>query len=96
MTCKARKINKLFGYEYDPVTLKKFDGIEGYMVNRVTCSADRISKLTNSQIVEQVKSNEVNSDDDNDSSDPEEQNKDNSSNLDTNQINTSEEVQRVK
>ncbi|CAB5365872.1 uncharacterized protein OCT59_020056 [Rhizophagus irregularis] len=23
MTCKARKVNKLFGYEYDPVTLKK-------------------------------------------------------------------------
>ncbi|CAG8715215.1 17856_t:CDS:2, partial [Racocetra fulgida] len=26
MTCKARKINKLFGYEYDPVTLKKNKG----------------------------------------------------------------------
>ncbi|PKK56027.1 hypothetical protein RhiirC2_830368, partial [Rhizophagus irregularis] len=25
MTCKARKINKLFGYEYDPVSLKKID-----------------------------------------------------------------------
>ncbi|CAI2187892.1 3935_t:CDS:2, partial [Funneliformis geosporum] len=24
-TCKARKINKLFSYEYDPVTLKKID-----------------------------------------------------------------------
>ncbi|CAI2190440.1 8737_t:CDS:2, partial [Funneliformis geosporum] len=23
MTCKARKINKLFGYKYDPITLKK-------------------------------------------------------------------------
>ncbi|PKY58271.1 hypothetical protein RhiirA4_429590, partial [Rhizophagus irregularis] len=59
MTCKARKINKLFGYEYDPVTLKRIDGIAGYMVNRVTCSADRISKLTNPQIeyiIEQVKS----------------------------------------
>src|ERR1041384_6701597 len=59
MTCKARKINKLFGYEYDPVTLKKIDGITGYMVNRVTCSADKISRLTNPQIdyiIEQVKS----------------------------------------
>ncbi|RIA87797.1 hypothetical protein C1645_807128 [Glomus cerebriforme] len=25
MICKARKINKLFGYKYDPVTLKKID-----------------------------------------------------------------------
>ncbi|RGB30243.1 hypothetical protein C1646_765576 [Rhizophagus diaphanus] len=24
-TCKTRKINKLFGFEYDPVTLKKID-----------------------------------------------------------------------
>ncbi|PKC51849.1 hypothetical protein RhiirA1_482839 [Rhizophagus irregularis] len=58
-TSRARKINKLFGFEYDPVTLKKIDGIPGYMVNRVTCSADRISKLTNPQIeyiIEQVKS----------------------------------------
>jgi hypothetical protein len=50
MTCKARKINKLFGYEYDFVTLKKIDGIAEYMVNRITCNADRISKLTNPQI----------------------------------------------
>ncbi|GES94129.1 hypothetical protein GLOIN_2v1806926 [Rhizophagus clarus] len=58
-TCKARKINKLFGYEYDPVTLKKIDGIPGYMVNRITCSADSISRLTNPQIdyiIEQVNS----------------------------------------
>jgi hypothetical protein len=27
MTCNARKINKLFGYEYDPETLKKINGI---------------------------------------------------------------------
>ena len=27
MTCRARKINKLFGYEYDPVTLKEIKGI---------------------------------------------------------------------
>jgi len=32
MTCRARKINKLFGYEYDPVTLKKIKGIGGYIV----------------------------------------------------------------
>ncbi|CAG8538564.1 6352_t:CDS:2 [Ambispora gerdemannii] len=50
MTCKARKINKLFGYEYDPVTLKKINGIGWHMVNRVTCSADSISRLTNPQI----------------------------------------------
>ncbi len=24
---KARKINKLFGYDYDPITLKKIKGI---------------------------------------------------------------------
>ncbi|CAI2188616.1 20229_t:CDS:1, partial [Funneliformis geosporum] len=58
MTCRARKINKLFGYEYDPVTLKKIDGMPGYMVNRVTCNAYSISKLTNPQIqyiIDQVK-----------------------------------------
>ncbi len=47
---KARKINKLFGYEYDSVTLKKINDIAGYMVNWITCNADRILKLTNSQI----------------------------------------------
>ena len=59
MTCKARKINKLFGYRYDPVTLKKIKGIPGYMVQRVTCNADKISRLTNPQInyiIEQVNS----------------------------------------
>ncbi len=50
MICKARKINKLFGYEYDSVTLKKINDIAGYMVNWITCNADRILKLTNSQI----------------------------------------------
>ncbi|PKB93417.1 hypothetical protein RhiirA5_484006, partial [Rhizophagus irregularis] len=61
---RARKINKLFGFEYDPVTLEKIDGIPGYMVNRVTCSADRISKLTNPQIeyiIDQVKSKTITS-----------------------------------
>ncbi|RIB00668.1 hypothetical protein C2G38_2150772 [Gigaspora rosea] len=64
MTCKARKINKLFGYEYDPVTLKKNKGIGWYMVQRVTCSADRISRLTNPQIeyiIKQVKSKTITS-----------------------------------
>ena len=59
MTCKARKINKLFGFEYDTVSLKKNKGIPGYMVQRVTCSADKISRLTNPQInyiIEQVNS----------------------------------------
>src|SRR5207248_1575573 len=54
----------LFGFEYDPVILKKIDGIPGYMVNQVTCSADRISKLTNPQIeyiIEQVKSKMITS-----------------------------------
>ncbi|CAB4421863.1 unnamed protein product [Rhizophagus irregularis] len=63
MTCKARKINKLFGYEYDPVSLEKNNGIGWRMIHRVTCSADSISRLTNPQIkyiVDQVKSKTVN------------------------------------
>ena len=32
MTYKARKINKLFGYRYDPITLKKIKSIPEYMV----------------------------------------------------------------
>ena len=28
ITSKARKINKLFGYDYDLITLKKIKGIE--------------------------------------------------------------------
>ncbi|RHZ75720.1 hypothetical protein Glove_212g55 [Diversispora epigaea] len=31
MTCKARKVNKLFGYEYDLVILKKINDIRWYM-----------------------------------------------------------------
>ncbi|GBC07839.1 hypothetical protein RclHR1_07720003 [Rhizophagus clarus] len=54
MTCKARKINKIFGYEYDPVSLEKNNGIGWGMIHRVTCSADSISKLTNSQIIEYI------------------------------------------
>ncbi|EXX64496.1 uncharacterized protein OCT59_003319 [Rhizophagus irregularis] len=50
ITSKARKINKLFGYNYDPITLKKIKGIGWHMVNRVTYSADSISRLTNLQI----------------------------------------------
>src|SRR6266540_799316 len=64
MTCKARKINKLFGYRYDPVTLKKIKGIPGYLVQRITCSADKISRLTNPQIdyiIEQIKSKTITS-----------------------------------
>ncbi|RIA80131.1 hypothetical protein C1645_839244 [Glomus cerebriforme] len=64
MTCKARKINRLFGYKYDPATLTKIKGIPGYMVQRVTCSADKISRLTNPQIdyiIEQVKSKTITS-----------------------------------
>ena len=44
MTCKARKINRLFGYKYDPVTLKKIKGIPEYMVNRVTSVKLRMSR----------------------------------------------------
>ncbi|CAG8804377.1 9873_t:CDS:2 [Gigaspora margarita] len=50
--------------EYDPVTLKKNKGIGWHMVQRVTCSADRISRLTNPQIeyiIEQVKSKTITS-----------------------------------
>ena len=63
MTCKARKINKLFGYEYDLETLKKINGIGWDMIHRVTCSADSISRLTNLQIryiIDQVNSKTVN------------------------------------
>ncbi|RIA88175.1 hypothetical protein C1645_739594 [Glomus cerebriforme] len=63
MTCKARKINKLFGYEYDSETLKKFNGIGWDMIHRVTCSADSISRLTNPQIkyiIDQVNSKTIN------------------------------------
>ncbi|RIA89765.1 hypothetical protein C1645_738389 [Glomus cerebriforme] len=56
MTYRARKINKLFRYKYDPITLKKIKDIGGYIVQQITYSADKISKLTNSQIKEQVKS----------------------------------------
>ncbi|RIA80835.1 hypothetical protein C1645_744969 [Glomus cerebriforme] len=64
ITCKVRKINKLFGYRYDPVTLKKIKGILGYIVQRITCSADKILRLTNPQInyiIEQVKSKTITS-----------------------------------
>ena len=50
ITSKARKINKLFGYDYDPITLKKIKGIGWHMVNRITYSADSISRLINLQI----------------------------------------------
>ena len=43
-------LRKLFGYEYDPVTLKEIKGIDGHMIQRVTYSADRISRLNNPQI----------------------------------------------
>ncbi|CAI2182674.1 5605_t:CDS:2 [Funneliformis geosporum] len=59
MTCKTRKINRLFGYKYDPLTLKKIKDIPDYMIQRVTCSADKILRLINPQIkyiIEQVKS----------------------------------------
>ncbi|PKY60834.1 hypothetical protein RhiirA4_412821 [Rhizophagus irregularis] len=65
MTCKARKINKLFGFEYDPVTLKKVNGIGWHMVQRITCNADSISRLKNPQIqyiIDQVNSKTITSD----------------------------------
>ncbi|RIA92379.1 hypothetical protein C1645_804697 [Glomus cerebriforme] len=63
ISCKARKFNKLFGYEYDPVTLQKNNGIGWYMIERITCSADSISRLTNIQIryiIDQTKSKTIN------------------------------------
>ncbi|PKY60590.1 hypothetical protein RhiirA4_449693 [Rhizophagus irregularis] len=36
ITSKVRKINKLFGYDYDPITLKKIKGIGWHMVNQVS------------------------------------------------------------
>ncbi|CAI2193216.1 7852_t:CDS:2, partial [Funneliformis geosporum] len=62
ITSKARKINKLFGYEYDPVTLQKIKGIGRHMIQRVTYSVDSISRLTNPQIeyiIEQSYENEI-------------------------------------
>ncbi|RIA88518.1 hypothetical protein C1645_826253 [Glomus cerebriforme] len=50
ITSKVRKINKLFGYDYDPVTLRKNEGIGWHVVNRIAYSADSISRLTNLQI----------------------------------------------
>src|SRR6266540_3595850 len=35
ITSKARKINKLFGYNYDSITLKKIKGIGWHMINRI-------------------------------------------------------------
>ncbi len=62
ITSKARKINKLFSYEYDLVTLQKIKGIGRHMIQWVIYSADRISKLTNLQIdyiIEQVESKTI-------------------------------------
>lgn len=50
ITSKTRKINKLFGFDYNPITLKKIKGIGWHMVNQVTYSADSISRLINLQI----------------------------------------------
>ncbi len=50
MTYKIRKINKLFGYKYDSITLKKIDNIVEYIINQVICNINKISRLTNSQI----------------------------------------------
>jgi len=47
MIYRARKINKLFEYEYDPITLKKIEDIGRHMIQLVTCNTDRISRLTN-------------------------------------------------
>ncbi|CAG8452821.1 10226_t:CDS:2 [Ambispora gerdemannii] len=45
MTCKARKINKLFGYDYDPVTLEKInDYVTSKTVNIVNDQSHMTSK----------------------------------------------------
>lgn len=52
----------LFEFEYDPITLKKINGIGWHMIQQVICNADKISKLTNPQIdyiIEQVKSKTI-------------------------------------
>ncbi|CAG8447472.1 9830_t:CDS:2 [Acaulospora colombiana] len=50
ITSKARKILKLFGWEYDTITQEKVNGIGWHMVKQVTYSADTISRLTNIEI----------------------------------------------
>ncbi len=50
ITCRVRKINKLFGYKYNPVTLKKIESIGKHIIQLITCNADSISRLTNSQV----------------------------------------------
>ena len=55
---RIRKINKLFEYKYDSVSLKKIKGISRHIIQLVTYNTDKISKLINSQIdyiIEQVK-----------------------------------------
>ena len=47
---KQSKEDQLFGYDYDPITLKKIKGIGWHIVNRVTYSADSIFRFTNLQI----------------------------------------------
>ncbi|RHZ52758.1 hypothetical protein Glove_457g84 [Diversispora epigaea] len=50
ITSKSRKILKLFGWDYDPITLKKVNGIGWHMINQVIYSADTILRFTNLQI----------------------------------------------
>ncbi|RHZ87881.1 hypothetical protein Glove_29g91 [Diversispora epigaea] len=62
ITSKARKILKLFGWEYDTIAREKVNGIGWHMVKQVTCSADTISRLTNIEIqyiIDQVTSAQV-------------------------------------
>ncbi|CAG8503640.1 3290_t:CDS:2 [Acaulospora colombiana] len=62
ITSKARKILKLFGWEYDTITQEKVNGIGWHMVKQVTYSADTISRLTNIEIqyiIDQVTSAQV-------------------------------------
>jgi len=47
---RIRKINKLFEYKYDSVSLKKIKGISRHIIQLVTYNTDKISKLINSQI----------------------------------------------
>ncbi len=50
ITCRVRKINKLFEYKYNPVTLKKIESIGRHIIQLIICNNNIISRFTNSQV----------------------------------------------
>ncbi|PKK67660.1 hypothetical protein RhiirC2_783240 [Rhizophagus irregularis] len=62
MTCKARKINKLFEFEYDPVTLKKVnDQVNSKMItsdhqSRVNKTSDTMATSTSTHDSDDISS----------------------------------------